>query len=109
MRWLLLSQPATTPTPAARLTAPALQDTGAKLGETRTLREITPIPSASSAPIEVPAMPTEGPTTVEGEDPMDLKETSASDDGAYRFVLPSALGKHVSADEYLERGNVILV
>lgn len=40
---------------------------------------------------------------------MDLKETSASDDGAYRFVLPSALGKHVSADEYLERGNVILV
>ena len=103
----VVDQPAPVPTPAP--TAPALQDTQAKLDERRSVSEITPIPTADPAPIEVYAAPTDVPTSVTVEEVIDPKETSAADGGAYRFVLPSAVGGDVSLDEFLERGNVILV
>ena len=53
--------------------------------------------------------PTDAPISVAVEEVIDPEETSAADDGAHRFVLPSASGGEVSLDEYLERGNVVLV
>jgi len=49
------------------------------------------------------------PISVAVEEVIDPEETSAADGGAHRFVLPSASGGEVSLDEYLERGNVVLV
>jgi peroxiredoxin len=48
-------------------------------------------------------------TPVAVEEAVDRKETLAADGGAHRFVLPSALGEQVSLQDFLDRGNVILV
>ncbi len=97
------------PIPNQAPTAPDFQDTEAKLDERQSVSETTPTPKAVAAPIEVPAAPTDVPTPVAVEEVIDPEETPSADDGAYRFVLPSATGGEVSLDDYLERGNVIMV
>ncbi|MCS5658539.1 MAG: hypothetical protein NZ762_08750 [Dehalococcoidia bacterium] len=102
-----MDQPAPIPTPDPN--APALQNIEAKLGENPSLSEVTPIPTTFPAPIEVSLPPTDAPISVAVEEVIDPEETSAADGGAHRFVSPSASGGEVSLDEYLERGNVVLV
>ena len=97
------------PTPTPDPNAPALQDIEAKLGENPSLSEVTPIPTTFPAPIEASLPPTDVPISVAVEEVIDPEETSAADGGAHRFVSPSASGGEVSLDEYLERGNVVLV
>jgi len=103
----VVDQPVPTLTQAP--TAPAFQDTEAELDERQSVSEITPITKAVPAPIEVPAAPTDVPTSVTVEEAIDPEETPSADGAAYRFVLPSATGGEVSLDDYLERGNVIMV
>ena len=58
----VVDQPVPTLTQAP--TAPAFQDTEAELDEGQSVSELTPIPKAVPAPIEVPAAPTDVPTSV---------------------------------------------
>lgn len=102
-----LDQPVVTPT-IAPTTVPQ-QNADAKLGENPSPGEVTPIPTAVPTPIEELAAPTDIPTPVAVKEVIDSKETSAADGGAHRFILPSALGKQISLDEYLGRGNVVLI
>ena len=97
------------PTALVDQPAPALQDIEAKLGENPSLSEVTPIPTTFPAPIEASLPPSDVPISVAVEEVIDPEETSAADGGAHRFVSPSASGGEVSLDEYLERGNVVLV
>lgn len=103
----VLDQPAIIPTRSPP-TVPQ-QDTEANRYAPQSLGEVTPIPTVVPAPIEVLAPPTDAPASVAAKEVIDRKETSAADGGAHRFVLSSASGGEVSLDEYLERGNVILV
>lgn len=68
-----------------------------------------PVPTAVAVPIEPAETPIVTPTPEIVIEPTAMVDKGEVTGGAPRFVLPSAQGGQVSLDEYLERGNVVLV
>ena len=102
----LATPPAVTPVPVAVVPPAAQQPTAAsvppstlslqqdkeaKLGKEQSAGEPTPVPTAAVSP------------------PAAAVDTNEATGSARRFVLPSAQGNQVSLEEYLERGNVVLI
>ena len=85
------------------------QDTEAKLGKERSAEEATPVPTAAVASIEPTKTPIPDPTPAIVSPPAPAVDTDAAAVSARSFVLPSAQGKQVSLDDYLDRGNVVLI
>ena len=120
----LATPPAVTPVPVAvvppvvrlptstSLPPPTLglqQNTAAKPGKEQSAEEATPVPTAAVVSIEPTKTPISDPTPTTVSPPAAAVDTDAAAGSARSFVLPSAQGQQVYLDDYLERGNVVLI
>ncbi len=71
--------------------------------------EATPVPTAVAVSIGPTKTPIPDPTPTTVSPRTAAVATNEAAGSARRFVLPSAQGNQVSLEEYLERGNVVLI
>jgi hypothetical protein len=81
----------------------------AKPGKEQSAEETTPVPTAAVVSIEPTKTPIPDPTPTTVSPPAAAVDTDAAAGSARSFVLPSAQGQQVYLDDYLERGNVVLI
>lgn len=120
----LATPPAVTPVPVAVVPPAAQQPTAAsvppstlslqqdkeaKLGKEQSAGEATPVPTAVAVSIGPAKTTKPDPAPAAVSPPAAAVDTNEATGSARRFVLPSAQGNQVSLEEYLERGNVVLI
>ena len=101
--------PLLTETPAPLPTAVLQRDTEDKLREENSVAEASPIPTAVAIAVEPALTPLPDPAQASVTEPIAVVDAPEDSASAHRFVLPSAQGKQVSLDDYLVRGNVVLI
>ena len=73
------------------------------------MAEASPIPTAVAIAVEPALTPLPDPAAASVTEPIAVVDAPDDSVGAHRFVLPSAQGNQVSLEEYLGRGNVVLI
>ena len=101
--------PLLTETPAPLPTAVLQRDTEAKLLKENSVAEASPIPTAVAIAVEPALTPLPDQAQASVTEPIAVVDAPEDSGGAHRFVLPSAQGNQVSLEEYLGRGNVVLI
>ena len=101
--------PLVTETPTLLPTAVLQRDTEAKLRKEISVAEASPIPTAVAIAVEPALTPLPDPAQASVTEPIAVVDAPEDSASAHRFVLPSAQGKQVSLDDYLVRGNVVLI
>ena len=101
--------PLLTETPAPLPTAVLQRATEAKLRKENSVAEASPIPTAVAIAVEPALTPLPDPAQASVTESIAVVDAPEDSGGAHRFVLPSAQGNQVSLEEYLGRGNVVLI